>query len=400
MTNNMNIYKQINWKVMIPVMLFVIFQSAFNSFSSVLANISQVFPEVSATSIQMILTIPSLMTIPISLCAGILASYFYKKHLVLFALACQLLGGLFPILFHQSFYFIIISSALIGVGQGFMISIASSVIGENFTGVTSGAAMGLKQAASSVGIAALTVATGFLALSTWYHAYYIYFLIIPIFILTVFLLPKGQKDVKIVGNGMEGIKKVFTRGCIYYSVLSFFMAACNFAFYTNIGMSIINRGLGDASAIGVSTAWNSLITIVIGILFGYICKAFKRFTLASSLIIQCIAYFILVMSPSLSIIAIGGMIYGLGAGIQMVSACYYILESVEKDAGSLAIAVCMTLTSLGISASPLIINNIAPIFGEINGTTGLQVAAFGFIILFVIEVLYSMMFNKDSGIGK
>lgn len=397
---SLNVYKQINWKVMVPVMLFVVFQSAFNSFSSVLADIAQYFPDISTTAIQMILTIPSLMSIPISLCAGVLAAYFYKKDLVLFALGCQLIGGVLPIIFHNNFYCIIASSALIGVGQGFMISIASSVVGENFTGVTSGTAMGLKQAASSIGIAVLTVATGFLARNAWYHAYYIYFLIIPIFVLTALLLPRGKKDVKLVGNGTTGIKKVFTKGCVYYSILSFFMTVCNFAFYTNVGMSITSKMLGDASAIGVATAWNSVITVIIGLVFGYVCKAFKRFTMASALIIQCIAFFILALAPSLSVITVGGMIYGLGAGIQMISACYYILESVDQDAGSMAIAVAMTLTSLGVTFSPVVINAIVPFFGELDGTTGLLIAGAGFLILFVIEVLYSLIFNKESTIGK
>lgn len=395
-----NVYREINWKVMIPVMLFVVFQSAFNSFSSVLANIASVFPDVSTTSIQMILTIPSLVSIPISLCAGLLASYFYKKDLVLFALGCQLVGGMLPIFVHSSYFSLLASSALIGVGQGIMISIASAVIGENFTGTASGTAMGLKQAASSVGIAALTVATGYLAVGGWYHAYYIYFLIIPIFLLTAFLLPRGKKDVKLVGKGASaGLKKVFTRGCVYYSILSFFLAACNFAFYTNVGMSITSKGLGDSSAIGVATSFNSIITVVLGLAFGYVCKAFKRFTLASALIIQCIAYAILAFAPSLTLVTVGGMVYGLGAGIQMISACYYILESVEQNAASMAIAVCMTLTSLGITASPVVINKAAAIFGELNGTTGLEAAAVGFLVLFIIEVVYCLVFNKDSKIG-
>ena len=281
-----------------------------------------------------------------------------------------------------------------------MISIASSIVGENFTGMTNGTAMGLKQAASSVGIAILTVATGYLATSAWYHAYYIYFLIIPIFVLTALLLPRGKKDVRLVGNGTAGISKVFTSGCIYYSILSFFMTVCNFAFYTNVGMSITSKALGDASAIGVATAWNSMITIIVGLIFGYICKAFKRFTLASALIIQCVAFFMLAFAPSLGVITVGGMIYGLGAGIQMIAACYYILESVDQDAGTMAISVAMTLTSLGVTFSPVIINAIAPLFGQLDGTTGLYIAGTGFLILFIIEMVYSVIFNKQSNIGK
>ena len=124
-----NVYKLINWKVMIPVMLFVMFQSAFNSFSSVLAAITEVFPDASKTLVQMILTIPSLISIPMGLLAGVLGSYVYKKYLVLFSLLMELIGGLLPLFIHGSIYSLVISSALIGIGQGLLINVASAVVG-------------------------------------------------------------------------------------------------------------------------------------------------------------------------------------------------------------------------------------------------------------------------------
>lgn len=396
-----NVYSMIHWKVMIPIMLFVIFQSAFNSFTSVLANIAKVFPEASTTAVQMIMTVPSLMSIPVSLGAGILASYFCKKHLILFALAIEFLGGIFPLFANDKIAFLILSSSLIGVGQGIMISMGSAVIGENFTGTARGVAMGLKQAASSVGIAALTVMTGYLAMNTWYHAYGIYFFVIPVFILTWIFLPMGKKDVRLVGKGAgSGIRKVLTRGCVYYSILSFFMAACNFAFYTNIGMSIISRGMGDSSSVGVASAWNSLITVIVGLIFGYILKSFKRYTLAAALLIQALAFLMMANAGSLFLISIGGMIYGLGAGMQMIAACYYILESVEQDASSMAISVCMTFTSLGVSASPALINFAAARIGELDGTTGLIAAGVGMALLTIVDIGYEIVWNKESNIGK
>ena len=136
---------------------------------------------------------------------------------------------------------------------------------------------------------------------------------------------------------------------------------------------------------------------MVGLVFGYVCRMFKRFTLAASLLIQAVAFVILVAAPSLGVIAIGGMVYGLGVGIQMVAACYYILESVEQDASSMAIAVCMTLTSFGVTFSPVVVNLFVP--GELNGTNGLMVGAVGMLVCFVIEVAYCLIFNKDSKIG-
>lgn len=404
MTNEksgINIYKQINWKIMIPIMLFVTFQSAFTAFSSVLASIAEQFPNASPTTIQMVLTLPSTMSIPVSLGAGLLASYFTKKHMIEFALVVESIGGMLPLINHSSLGMLVLSSCLIGLGQGIMITMASAIVGENFTGTASGTAMGLKQAASSVLIAVFTVATGYLALSGWWHAYYVYFLAPVVLVITAVSLPKGKKDVRIVGKDAgSGIKKVLTKGVIYYSVLSFFMAAANFAFYTNISFRIVNGGLGDSASVGVASAWNQIVTIIISLIFGYILKIVKKYALAVAVGVQALAYLIIVIAPNLSLITIGGIVYGIGAAIQMVAACYYILESCDQDAASMGIAICMTLTSLGITFSPYVVNTIAQLFGNNGITSGFLAAAAIQIVIVIIEIIYESLFNKDSQIGK
>lgn len=85
-----------------------------------------------------------------------------------------------------------------------------------------------------------------------------------VLVITAISLPKGQKDVRIVGKGAgSGWKKVLTRGVVYYSLLSFFMAAANFAFYTNIAFLYRNGGLGDSASVGMASAWNQIVTIII-----------------------------------------------------------------------------------------------------------------------------------------
>jgi MFS family permease len=92
------------------------------------------------------------------------------------------------------------------------------------------------------------------------------------------------------------------------------------------------------------------------------------------MIILSAAFFVLTSAQSLTIIVIGGALYGIGAGIQTASAVYYIIESVENTASSLAIAIAMAFTSLDISTSPIIVNTLAGLFSEINGTSGLLMA--------------------------
>lgn len=398
-----NIYKLIDWKIMIPIMLFTVFNSAFNAFSPILVEIQNAFPGASVTMIQMLMTLPSLMSIPMGLFAGVLCSYFYKKHLVLASMVFMFVGGILPLFVHGSITAPVIASLLIGIGQGLMINIAIAITAEFFPGEATGTAMGLKQAAGSIGIAALTVATGFLARSAWYHAYAVYLLLIPVFILTVIFLPKGKKDIKLVSKetGFKGITDMVSVKYIWYVLMCCLGTVFSFAFYTNIAMSIINSGLGDAAAVGVATAWNSVIVIVIGIIFGYLLKAFKKFAFVAAFAIQAISYLMIAGAGSLTVVAIAGMIYGFGNGIQMIVGNVYIADVVPQKTYSMAISITMALISVSITLSPVIVNGLVGVLGkQMNGTDGLFIAGIGFIVMAVLDCLFAIFVNKDSQIGK
>jgi MFS family permease len=395
-------FKEINWKIMIPVMMFAVFNTAFNSFSSVLSDISARFPDVSATTIQMIITFPSVMGIPISLLAGILASYITKKHLVIFALCAQFIGGMLPIFSHDNIYTIFISCGFIGIGQGFLISCASAILVENFDGTTRGTAMGLQQVAGSLGIMGLTIITGRLSTIAWYNAYYVYLLPLLIIALVLIFLPKGKTDDKLIGKGvgLSGLKAIFNPNSIYFFILFFFLAACQFAFYTNIGMSVTTKGLGNASAIGIATAWNPLATVTIGFLYGFILRIFKKYTLMTAMIAMSIAFAILAFAPSLSVIALGGIVFGVGSGLQQATSLYYVTEAVPKTASALTISIALMMISLGVTLSPVVVNGITRIIGkEVDGVSGLTIAAFGYGIFFLAELIRERFFNRDSRIG-
>ncbi len=247
----------------------------------------------------------------------------------------------------------------------------------------------------------MTVVIGFLARGAWYNTYYVYLLIVPILILTAIMLPKGKKDVKILGKGVgsEGAKRVFSPSMIYLCIFYFFLGAFSFAFYTNVGMSIISKGLGDSSVVGLTTAWNSVLTIVIGIGFGVVLRMFKKFTLMSSLIITAVAYLIMVVGQNLWAITLGCILYGVGQGIQMPASVFYITEAVDSESSTMAIGISMAMTALGITLSPVVVNAFAAISGPLDGTTGLMVAGVAYGVLSAVELIRESVFNKYSKIG-
>ena len=386
---------KLSWRIMAPVAVFAMFQSAFMAFSTILADLAKVFPDVSPTYLQSILTVPSLMTIPVSLLVGVLASYVRKKTLVLFALVCEVAGGCIPLLAHGSVAVLMVSSAIIGIGQGFLISISSAILAEHFDGRAKGWAMGFRQAATSIGVAGLTVLTGFLCELAWWKSYFVYLLVIPVLILTAVMLPKGGLDVRLVGKGLglAGLRRVFRPGMIYWCVMQFFLGCFSFAFYLNISISIGAKGLGGASVIGLTTAWSSLVTIVIALGFGAVLKLFRKFTVAAGLLFYVASFGIIVGASGLATVIVGGILFGIASGIQLPGSTQFLTDTVDSEAGTMALAAANASTSLGIALSPVIINAFAGLLGPIDGTRGILVAAVGFTLLLVVEIVYEIVFG-------
>ncbi|MFZ7121421.1 MAG: MFS transporter [Eubacteriaceae bacterium] len=387
---------------LLPLLLFAIFDSMFTSFAPILARIAESFPNVSTTMIQMILTMPSLTLVPTTLFAGVIATYIHKKTIAQFALVIMGIGGIIPLIIHSSINALFISSAIIGVGQGLLMPLSSSIICEYFSGRERGTVMGFRQAADYIGAAALTILAGYLGLFAWYNVYWIYILVIPVLIITSIFLPKGNLEVKLVGKGigLKGIKNILTPSFIYMCFICFFVSGLFFAFYTNISMMIVEKGIGDSADAAKVSSLNFILSLIVALSFGFILRLFKKYTLAMGFLILSLAFFILSFATSLSVTIIGGMVFGLGTGYQQICSIFYISESVPKTSATIAISAALAVIGLGVSFSPIIINTVKQaVIGVDTATASLLVAGVGYLIVFIVELIRETVFNKNSNIG-
>lgn len=243
---------------------------------------------------------------------------------------------------------------------------------------------------------------GYLAVYSWFAPFWIYLCIIPAFILVTIFIPRGELDSKLVGKGLglKGIKTALCPQLIYLLILSFLMGAFLFTFYTNIAMMITEKGMGTPADVGKVTAVNTFITAGVGFLYGFIMKFLKKYTLPIGFGIIALAFFILSSSTSLSTAIIGGMVFGLGAGFQQISTNVYVFDAVPRRSVTLAIALCMTMISLGISFSPIMVNTLkGAIFGATTATSSMMLAAGAYILLMIIEVVRETFFNKNCTLG-
>jgi len=79
------------------------------------SQFEQAFPEHPITTIQLVVTLPSLIAIFSGLIVSKLAYKFYKKHLAIFFTVLYMLSGMLPVFFHDNIYQLLFSAGMVGV---------------------------------------------------------------------------------------------------------------------------------------------------------------------------------------------------------------------------------------------------------------------------------------------
>lgn len=380
---------------LIPICGFALYDSVFQAFSSILAVLKDVYPDVSVTTIQMIVSIPPMASIPGTLLAGFLSSYIRKKRIAEFALVIVFVGGMIPVVFREpTIHAMFACSICVGLGQGLLHPMANAFICQTWGDDERSRALGFKQSFNYIGDALVALCIGFLALVHWKNAFLVYLGAVPILVLTHVLFPKGEPDKKLVSKKerITGFKELFKPRMVYLIILFGFAMMFLYGFNTNIAMLVQERGLGTTSDISKIASTISIMSFVLGILYGKVSRLAGRYTLVLGFVLLSCGMLIASFGSSLRMVMFGGVLFGLGAGIQQISTIYYISKTVDRSVVTMAISVSIAFISLGASISPIVINGLQGVFfGSTAPHQALLLAGCGYAILALIEGITTTM---------
>lgn len=374
---------------LIPICGFALYDSVFQAFSSILGALTDAYPDVSVTVIQLIISIPPMASIPGTLLAGFLAAYIRKKRIAQFALCIIFVGGMIPVVFREpTIYAMFACSICVGLGQGLLHPMANAFICQTWNGDARGKALGFKQSFNFIGDALVALCVGYLALTHWGNAFFIYLGVIPIFIFTQVLFPTGDLEKKLVSreSKLSGMKALFSPRMIYLFALFFFAMMFLYVFNTNIAMLVKSRGLGTTADVSKITFTVSIVSFLLGIAYGGVSKKLGRFTLAVGFCFLAAGMLTASFGQTFEVVAAGGVLFGIGLGIQQISTIYYVSMTVNKSLVTIAISVTVSFISLGATTSPVVINGLQElIFGSTAPNQAMLIAGVGYLALVLIE---------------
>lgn len=327
--------------------------------SSALAKISQAFPDVSVSAVQMLTALPSLIAIAVILLSGYLSAWVSKKRIVAVSMGLMLLGGLLPLVLHQKFYHLVIASVLFGLGYGGISPLTTALIHEHYGPDEQPAMLGFQSAVIGIGGVSFSFLGGKLAAVCWWYAYFSYLLFLPVLIL-VLLLPAGTVSAQ---EKTGGFSKIWNGRLLFYVGQSLLFGFFFFVFQTNIALLIDSRALGGPAIAGNVLSVQSALGILSGLLGGRILGRLKRMSLPVIFCVSGAAMAVIYLSGGIGLICLAAACLGFVFSLRMPAGYLKATGSVAPEYATLAITVYCSSSQIGQFLSPVCVNGICGMFG-------------------------------------
>jgi len=320
--------------------------------NSVLAEIAADFPEVPLQTVQMITTMPSLVSIVLALAVGKITAYVYKRTLILISTFFYLAGGLLPYFFHRHIGWILAGAAVLGIGLGIMMTCVAALICDCCSEKESSRLLGIQAAFISGGGLVFIWLGGQLGKTRWENAFLAYILVIAVIIIDFICLPKGKLDRR---SGYCGRREKIPGRVWFYALSGFVLYVFVIVYNTNISVLVNIRGLGGP----VEASWASMCYtfagMIAGCMTGFLISRFGQYIFLFSSILALAGMSIAYVGGSLWMLCLAGMFCGAAFSSFTPAGNFYAAESAGKHNRSVCIAVFTSVSNLGQALSPVLV---------------------------------------------
>ncbi|MCD8151535.1 MAG: MFS transporter [Clostridiales bacterium] len=373
-------------RIAVTIYTVSIMQMSALAVSAALSDISAQFPNVPTTTIQMIMSLPSLIMCVSTLISGQLARVMQKKYIIAIATAIVAASGVAGLLFHGSIGVLLMWAIILGFGIGLFMPQNSSIIALNFDDEKRGIISGRQVTAATVGGMALSALAGVLCSGQWYYVYFVYLLAIPGLICSLCFLPADRTEtVQQKQQAQKG--HVSGRSWIYIAAIFLFICVYNII-PNNLTMYITEKGIGNSTVAGLLTSVFLLGGAVAGIVYGGIGKYLQDKIIPVAFFLVIAGSLTLFLTNSLPLVFIGVFVAGTSVSFVM-SQCVCRLAVVERPENmTLAMAFLMAANSLAQSIAPVFTKLSAIVFRTEDVVHRfLLIAVLGAILLCVTGIL-------------
>lgn len=347
--------------------------------SGSLTVIGAQFSSASQSMIQSIISIPCLAVLPTTLISGKLMSSMPKKTLGIIGMVIFLVGGVVPVCL-TSLPVILVFRGIFGIGVGIVQAVASALVAENFVGSEREAVQGTMTSAQMLGCAVMVFAGGWLGDVAWNVSFLVHGIAVLSLIIAFACLPlvraqkKDNAGAVAFAEGGEGSGS--GQGKTHLNKSSWSWAGVTFLLFIGVQVYTVyisyvlnEKSIGGAAESGATVAVACIGGFVMGVLYGKLAGKAGNLTFAMGLFVMALSYLILALAGSMTVIYLGGFVYGIAMAICMPAAFVNTANSVDAYSSAMALSITMCAQNLGQFICPYIMNTITGITGSAQPST-------------------------------
>ncbi len=352
-----------------------------------IALIAQAFPNASASEVQMITAIPSLMSLVAALIVARIANVVPRKLIAIAGPALVLVGGILPFLLPANLPMMLVCSGILGVGVGFVSNLTQVLITDLLSPEERQGAMGMNTVFVNVGGIFMMFVGGMMANGGWKNNYLVYLIALPVVLAVMAFIPmKSQKVEEAAAAAPKPkISESVTGNVIGIAIIGIFFMMLNNVFSNNIAMFLSEQGLGDSTLSGTVSSIGLVGGMIAGVFVGKIVPHFQKVSLGVAFIILGASYAVIALVPNAAVILAAAFFTGVAMTILMAQAPFLISLSTNSLTMPGAMAVYSIGTSFGSFVSPTVMNILNDtIFGGGAGNCILLAAVICLIVAVVV----------------
>ena len=353
---------------------------AIGATSGALPGIGAAFPEIRASGITLIATLPSLTSIPFSLLSGKLSDHgVSQRRLGLIGLLILTAAGIAPYWFTR-FSWILISRAVFGVGMGLTTPVAGSMSLQLFSREIAEKINGYSNSVAAIGAIILQYLGGFLCNISWQYTFLAYSLCGVVFLICLLTLPETGGAQTVHHGHPDPLGKKLIGWCLLY----FALTVCFYPLVTTVSPLITASGYGTTTQGGACLSLFTAGGMVGSLTFSRLSPQRRSRILPISTLLAACGFLVITAAEGLPLINCGAVLFGLGYGLYTPAIITFGGASVPASRTPFAVSALMAAMHLGGFFSAYLIGLVRQLLGIRYDRFGFVFGFLGFVVITAI----------------
>lgn len=385
----------------IAILSIFLFSGAGSFMNAAVQTMMDAWPQLSATTVRLVTSLPSLVSLPVTLLIGsIVGKKISYRFSAIFGTVLIIFAGIAPFFFSSSWMLVLFFRALVGVGVGF-IAMRNSLILKSVPEEQQARIIGYGSSLMNAGAMAAAPIVGLLAGLGWNFPFLINILaVIPLEIMIFYLKEPERTDGSVSSATLHkspkepgmSIKKPakpkLDWRVIYYILMQFIATAALYPLLSGMSSYMASNEIGSAFLAGIITSAYSLAGVLVSLFFHPLVKKLKSRILGVMCIVFAAGMALIVYLPTLPTILMGVVLAGLTFNTMMSVFQLYNGKAACSTLAPVTSTLLIASLSLGNFMSVYFINFCHAVF---HRSSDIESTYFGSMICYILLGVLSLV---------